>query len=516
VSKAIKVLVVEDSEDDAKLVMRSLRRAGFEPLYRRVQDIDALRSAFRDEHWDAVLSDFRMPGFTGVEALTIFRSFGLDIPFIFVSGTIGEETAVAAMKAGASDYVMKQNLARLAPVLERELAQAAIRTEHRRAQQAIAQHERLRALGQMASGIAHDINNALSPAALYVQWLLEREGGLSTRARERLQQVDHALAHVAATVGRLREFYRQRDPPPTLVRLQPNELVRQVLELTQARWSDMPQQRGKVIELRTELAPNPPPLMAVESELCDALVNLIFNAVDAMPDGGTLTVRTRVIDGPVPRVGIEVNDSGTGMDEETQRHCLEPFFTTKGEHGTGLGLAMVYGAVQRHGGRLQIDSALGRGTTVSLRLPAALAATAVPVAERPAPAAVPRSLHLLIVDDDPMLLKSLRDILEGDGHVVTAASSGQAGIDAFLDAKARGDVFGAVITDLGMPHIDGHRVAAAVKAASPATPVVLLTGWGRRLVDDGNKPPHVDEVVGKPPRLRDLREALARQVRVAE
>jgi CheY-like chemotaxis protein len=129
---------------------------------------------------------------------------------------------------------------------------------------------------------------------------------------------------------------------------------------------------------------------------------------------------------------------------------------------------------------------------------------------------VPRSLHLLIVDDDPMLLKSLRDILEGDGHVVTAASSGQAGIDAFLDAKARGDVFGAVITDLGMPHIDGHRVAAAVKTASPTTPVVLLTGWGRRLVDNGSKPPHVDEVVGKPPRLRDLREALARQVRVAE
>jgi signal transduction histidine kinase len=511
-SRAIKVLVVEDSEDDAKLVMRTLRRSGFEPLYRRVEDIEALRSAFRDEHWDAVLSDFRMPGFTGVEALTIFRSFGLDIPFIFVSGTIGEETAVAAMKAGASDYVMKEHLARLAPVLERELAQAAIRAEHRQAQQAVAQHERLRALGQMASGIAHDINNALSPAALYVQSLLEREIGLSARARERLQQVDRAIAHVAATVGRLREFYRQSDPPPALARLQANPLVHQVLELTHARWSDMPQQRGTVVELRTELAPNLPPVLGVDSELRDALVNLVFNAVDAMPGGGTLTVRTRVLDGPWPQVVVEVSDTGIGMSEETRRRCLEPFFTTKGELGTGLGLAMVYGAVQRHGGQLQIDSAVGRGTTVSLHLPMAQAGAAAAPFEQPAATVLP-SLRLLVVDDDPLLLKSLQDSLQGDGHVVTTAQGGQAGIDFFLDAQARGEPFAAVITDLGMPHIDGHRVAAAVKAASPATPVILLTGWGRRLIGNGERPEHVDEVVGKPPRLRELREALARQIR---
>jgi PAS domain S-box-containing protein len=133
-SKAVKILIVEDSEDDAKLVVRMLRRGGFEPSYRRVQDIGALRSAFRDESWDAVLSDFRMPDFNGVEALRAFLALGLDIPFIFVSGTIGEEIAVEAMKAGASDYVMKQNLARLPPVLERELAQAVIRSKHRQAQ----------------------------------------------------------------------------------------------------------------------------------------------------------------------------------------------------------------------------------------------------------------------------------------------------------------------------------------------------------------------------------------------
>jgi signal transduction histidine kinase len=510
VSKPIKVLVVEDSDDDAKLVMLTLRRAGFEPLYRRVQDIDGLNRAFRDEHWDAVLSDFRMPGFTGVEALTIFRSFGLDIPFIFVSGTIGEETAVAAMKAGASDYVMKQNLARLAPVLERELAQAAIRASHRQAQLTVAQNERLRALGQMASGIAHDINNALSPATLYVQSLLERETELGPRVRERLQQVDHALAHVAATVARLREFYRQRDPAPAMALLQPNAIVLQVLDLTRARWSDMPQQRGAAIDLRPELAPNLPPVLGVDIELRDALVNLVFNAVDAMPDGGTLRVRTRVLDGPDRRVCIEVSDTGVGMDEETQLRCLEPFFTTKGEQGTGLGLAMVNGAVQRHGGELQIDSAVGRGTTASLRLPVARAGAPV-TAHEPPPLAPPRGLRLLVIDDDLLLLKSLQDTLGADDHVVTTAHGGQAGIDVFLAAQASGEPFAAVITDLGMPHVDGRRVAAVVKEASPATPVILLTGWGRRLAGD-DKPPHVDAVVGKPPRLRELREALALRV----
>ena len=132
--RAVKILVVEDSEDDAKLAMRALRQGGFVPTYLRVENAEALRAAFEREHWDAVLSDFRLPGFNGVEALEVFRDTGLDIPFIFFSGTIGEETAVAAMKAGASDYVMKQNMARLAPVLERELGQASIRAEHRKGQ----------------------------------------------------------------------------------------------------------------------------------------------------------------------------------------------------------------------------------------------------------------------------------------------------------------------------------------------------------------------------------------------
>src|SRR5437016_10366063 len=227
------------------------------------------------------------------------------------------------------------------------------------------QHERLLALGQMASGIAHDINNAISPVALYTESLLEKEPGLSPRTRSHLETIQRAIDDVAQTVARMREFYRQREPQMTLAPVDVNRPVQQVVDLTRARWSDMAQQRGIVIEMRTELAPDLPAIMGADNEIREAVTNLIFNAVDAMPNGGPLTVRTRVAqqqappadEGAVPRsVRVEVIDSGIGMDEDTRRRCLEPFFSTKGERGTGLGLAMVYGAVQRHSADIEIES----------------------------------------------------------------------------------------------------------------------------------------------------------------
>jgi PAS domain S-box-containing protein len=383
-------------------------------------------------------------------------------------------------------------------------------------QQAVMQQERLRALGQMASGIAHDINNAISPITLYADSLLEREPGLSDRARDHLGAIQRAIGDVAQTVTRMREFYRPREPQLTLAPVQLNALAQQVLDLTRARWSDMAQRRGVAISVRTDLAPDLPEIRGAESELRDALTNLILNAADAMVEGGTLTIRTmcsahaprRVGSAPdVGRICLEVSDTGVGMDEDTRRRCLEPFFTTKGERGTGLGLAMVYGAVQRHSGELEIESAPGKGTTV--RLSFAAPDTRPAVAEEPRPAAVPAARRILIVDDDPILLETLRDILEADGHGVVAMHGGQAGIDAFRAAHGQGESPHVVITDLGMPNVDGRKVAAAVKTQSPATPVILLTGWGHRLLAEGDIPPHVDRVLSKPPRLRELRDALA-------
>jgi CheY-like chemotaxis protein/anti-sigma regulatory factor (Ser/Thr protein kinase) len=295
-----------------------------------------------------------------------------------------------------------------------------------------------------------------------------------------------------------------------------NRLVQQVVELTRARWCDMAHRGGVFIEMRTELAANLPTIMGADHEIREALTNLIFNGVDAMPEGGPLTLRTSLSRPEAPSardsevrqfVQVEVIDTGVGMDEDTRRKCLEPFFTTKGERGTGLGLAMVYGTIQRHSADIEIDSAVGKGTTMRLSFPlSSMSAVGTATASefRSAP-----SMRILVVDDDPLVLKSLRDSLEGDGHTVTTLDGGQAGIDAFLAARTRGEPYPVVITDLGMPYVDGRKVASAIKAAAPGTIVLMLTGWGQRLAADGDIPAHVDRVLGKPPKLRELREALA-------
>jgi signal transduction histidine kinase/ActR/RegA family two-component response regulator len=385
--------------------------------------------------------------------------------------------------------------------------------EVRQSQHAILQQERLRALGQMASGIAHDINNAISPIALYTESLLEREPGLSERTRAYLVTIQRAIDDVAETVSRMREFYRARAPEMNLTRVSLNRLIEQVVDLTRARWSDLPLQKGVVISLQTMLSPELPDVMGSEGEIRDALTNLVFNAVDAMPGGGTLVLRTREHcdaehkpeESPV--IHVEVSDTGIGMDEETRRRCLEPFFTTKGERGTGLGLAMVYGMIQRHSAELHIDSAVGQGTTV--RLSFVRVQTAILGAQRMLPERARNHLRLLLVDDDPLLLKSVKEVLEADGHTIVAADGGQNGIEAFEAAHRGGCPFSLVITDLGMPYVDGRKVAVAVKTESPNTPVILLTGWGRRLIAENETPPHVDRVLSKPPKLAELRAALA-------
>ncbi len=394
-------------------------------------------------------------------------------------------------------------------VLQRTQQLEQANADLRRTQQAAMQQERLRALGQMASGIAHDINNAISPIALYTESLLEREKNLSDQARSHLTTIQRAIDDVAQTVARMREFYRQRETETRLSPVDLSELARQVLDLTRARWSDTPQRRGVVVELKADLPPNLPQIMGAEHEIRDALTNLIFNAVDAMPDGGTLAIRTYAIsgDGSRPTVQLEVSDSGAGMDEETRRRCLEPFFTTKGDRGTGLGLPMVYGMAQRHGAQLEIDSSFGKGTTMRLRFLVG-GERAEPTARMVAPAWKPRRLRLLVIDDDAMLLASLRDSLEGDNHDVTAALGGQAGIDAFMKAQQEGAPFEVVITDLGMPYVDGRKVVETVRAASPKTPIILLTGWGQQPMADSEKPLQVDHLLSKPPRMKELRDAL--------
>jgi signal transduction histidine kinase/CheY-like chemotaxis protein len=375
----------------------------------------------------------------------------------------------------------------------------------RQTQQVSMQQERLRALGRMASGIAHDINNALTPATLYAQSLLDHDKTLNAEARNDLGVIQQAIDDVTQTVARIKEFYRGRESNVSGMPVDIKHLLGQVVDLTQARWADMPQARGIVVDVKTEHADQVPPIMGVQGEIRDAVTNLVFNAVDAMPSGGSLTLRSYATQ---HHVTVEVCDTGIGMTEDVRARCLDPFFTTKGERGTGLGLAMVYGMAERHNAVIEIDTEPNAGTIVRLVFPVATPdELAAPTAQ--ATRHKVRGLRLLVIDDDELLRQSMQAILEREGHSVSIARGGRSGIEAFADAAQRGEPFEVVITDLGMPHIDGRAVAAAVKSLSPRTPVILLTGWGQHLRDGNEVPPDVDQMLNKPANLTELRAALA-------
>ena len=377
---------------------------------------------------------------------------------------------------------------------------------------AVLQQERLRALGQMAGGIAHDINNAITPAALYIESLLEQDNTLNPRARERLSLVQQAIAAVVQTVTRLREFCRPREAQSVHEAVDLNDVVQQSVALTRARWHTMALGKGISIQTELNLANGLPATLGSESEIRDAIVNLIFNAVDAMPAGGTITLQTRAL---ANGVAVEVRDTGIGMDEQTRRRCLEPFFSAKGEQGNGLGLAMVYGMLKRHGGEIEIVSKPGRGTTMRLIFP--IDSARVEHQQTTAPqstfAGKRSGIRILLADDDPVLLVSLRAALEADGHHVMTADEGQSAIDAFEAADRAGAPFAVVITDFVMPVVDGRKVSNVVNQMRPGTPVIMLTAYGHRVNAQDDTLPNVDQILAKPTNLADLRSTLERLLR---
>jgi signal transduction histidine kinase/AmiR/NasT family two-component response regulator/HAMP domain-containing protein len=383
--------------------------------------------------------------------------------------------------------------------------------ELRHTQATVLQQERLKALGQMASGIAHDVNNALSPVVGFSELILKNAHGLDANVKKYLQYIRTAGEDIAHIVTRLREFYRTREDDDSMQPVNLNHIIEQTLEMTRPRWRDIPQSHGITIEILTELATALPELPGIESEIREALTNLVLNSVDAMPKGGRISIRTRVEPAPpgqphVQQIAIEVSDNGIGMEEETRKRCLEPFFSTKGKRGTGLGLAMVYGVVKRHEGTIDIETAPGKGSTFRLLFPVRPTVKKETADQTGDPI---QSLRILCIDDEPLLRELVKEMLERDGHHVHVSDNGQSGLDEFRFAREQKKPFDVVITDLGMPYLDGRQVARAVKQESPSTPVVMLTGWGTFIKEDGSTPEQVDGIISKPPRSRELREMLS-------
>jgi CheY-like chemotaxis protein len=503
----MRILIAEDDTTSRVILDDILTRLGHEVV--AVTNGQEAWATFNRDHVSLIISDWMMPDLDGLELCRRIRAENRAkyTYIILLTALEGKESYLEAMEAGADDFATKpldsdQLHARLRVAerilgLQRDLVQLEL------SQQQIVQQERLRALGEMASGIAHDFSNALSSVVGFSSLLLQHPDELDDREKvlRRLELIHTAGLGAAQLVRRLREFCRHRDETEAFLAVDVNEVVRTAVALTEPRWKTQTQAAGVSIHMETDLG-TVPSVDGNVSELRDVLMNLIFNAVDAMPQGGTLRIATAV-DASRGPVLVTVTDTGVGMTEEVRRRCLEPFFTTKGERGTGLGLAMAYGVIQRHRGTFDIESQLGRGTTFRIRLPACAdrSTTAGPTSAT----TPPRHLRVLVVDDEPSMRQVMRECLVGDGHAVETATNGRQGLQRFESGS-----FDVVVTDRAMPEMNGLELAAAIERTAVRKPVVImLSGFGDELDMAGEPPPGVDLVVGKPVTLEKLREVLA-------
>lgn len=356
-------------------------------------------------------------------------------------------------------------------------------TERKQLEQRLIQTERLRALGEMASGVAHDFNNVLGAILGRAQIL--RKAALDSHATRGLEAIEKAALDGANMVRRLQHFTRQRrDEEFFPVDL--NQVVKDVLAITEAKWKDEVNLAGVTIDVTTSYG-KVPPVMGNISELREVLTNIVFNAVQAMPRGGKLTLKTEETEG---WVGVSVSDTGIGMSDDVKARIFEPFFTTKGAKGTGLGLSVSYGIIRGHRGEIDVQSVPGRGTTLLIRLPVPAELRSAPE-PKSTPSAKPT--HILIIEDDARVRELLSDILESAGHTVAQAAGGREGLRRFGQ-----DAFDLVFTDLGMPECSGWEVTKAVKDIAPKTPVAVITGWGPTLDPKKLKEAGVDLVLSKP------------------
>lgn len=389
-------------------------------------------------------------------------------------------------------------------------------SERRRALELdLARAEKLRALGQLAAGVAHDVNNqlgAILSAAELLRVAVESGTGQRAELLEHLSLLERAARDSARTVRRLQLFSRRGDDePPTRERVRLEDLIDDVLALTRPRWRDEAQAAGRHIVVRVTRGPSPT-VGADPGELREALVNLVHNAVDAMPEGGVITLATgegRADDGSLQAI-LSVRDAGVGMDEATKARMFEPFFTTKEPgKGTGLGLAMVHGIVERLHGSLAVESAPGAGATVTIRLPAA-----EPTDEAPAPRGqrvariTPR--RVLVVEDEDGMRRIAVRLLERDGHACVAVATVDEALAALAALEERGGAFDLILTDVGLPGASGWQLAHHVARAAPNLRVVIATGWAAAVTDEQLAATGLSraQVLAKPYVAADLRRAI--------
>ena len=480
--RTLRILFVEDSEDDTALIVRQLERVGYHVQHQRVETRAAFEDAIDTARWDAIISDHSMPHFSSMDALALIRERDIDWPFIIVSGTIGEDAAVAAMRAGAHDYVLKSNLARLVPAIEREVVEASLRRqareerEARRGVELQLQHaQKMEAVGRLAGGIAHDFNNLLTAVLGFTGIALDKiaEGADVTHE---LEQVHEAAQRAGRLTRQLLAFSRQQVLDPRV--LDPVDAIQTMTPMLR-------RLMGEDVDIETTGARGHVLVKIDPGQFEQVIMNLAVNARDAMPRGGTFRIDTSRVDldrqaaarqnvEPGPYVMVAASDTGHGIDESVRARIFEPFFTTKrsGE-GTGLGLSMVFGILTQTGGTIDVDSQIGVGTTFKVYFPLAQAPRDVAVPPPPAARGTYRG-RVFVAEDEAAVRSVINKVLVDAGFDVLEAGSG---IEAARLADSLAEPIDLLITDVIMPGMTGPDLARHVLQRFPKTRILYITGY---------------------------------------
>jgi signal transduction histidine kinase len=555
-SDSIKILLVEDNYEHVQFLTQLLLTAATARYEVAVAgSLQTGLEALEAHRPQLILLDLSLPDSDGLDTFVGMIERAPEIPIVVLSGINDVALAVETVQFGAQDYLVKGHvdndllirslqyamerkriqlqLKRASEEMEKRVHErtAALRHINERlqheiadrkraeeatlesnrqlasamsklkaAQEEVIQRERMLALGRMANGIAHDFNNTLAPILGFSELLVMKPELLKETAKVRtyLEMIHTAANDSARVVSRLREFYRYREKNEIFSPVIVNDLILQVVSLTQPRWKDQALAAGVHIEVKTELG-NVPTVPGNEADLREALANLMFNAIDSIAERGTITVSSALHG---RWATITVSDNGAGMSEETRNRCLEPFYTTKSDQGTGLGLGSVYGTIRRHEGQIDIQSELGRGTSICLSLP--LDKDLKPPEAPKLASGSSRPLRILVVEDEPLVREVLSVYLAEDKHEVVVAIDGGDGLTKYREQGK----FDLVLTDRAMPEMNGDALAREIKMIDSKQPIILLTGFGDLMNDSGEQPLGVDLVVSKPFTLTMLRNAI--------
>jgi two-component system, cell cycle sensor histidine kinase and response regulator CckA len=507
--KKIRVLLLEDRATDAELIVRELRRANFDPEWTRVETEGAF-VAHLDPTIDVVLADYNLPLFNGLQALGRLQELKLDIPFILISGALGDELVAQCIKQGVTDYLLKDRLDRLGLAISHALEERRLRAEHTLVEEQLRQSQKMEAVGQLAGGVAHDFNNLLTVIIGYSGMMLD-DASTSEETREAAKQIYLAGQRAGSLTRQLLFFSRKRPIERALMDL--NTTVEEVAAM-------LKRLIGAHIDLQLKLAGDLPRIEADASMMEQVLINLSVNARDAMPEGGKLTIGTvtrelRETDlrgNPDARPGrfvcLRVEDTGSGIPPEIMPRIFEPFFTTKEVgKGTGLGLATIFGIVKQHHGWVEVESQVGKGTSFSILLPVVESSATLPAVKEPdEPRVAGGQETILLVEDETSVREFAVAVLAPLGYRVLQASSGVEALEVWQWHSAR---INLLVTDVVMPgNIAGPALAKILTARKPGLPVIFTSGYNEEAMHEVCAPNPEVRFLHKPYSPRQLATAV--------